>query len=94
MNTRFFKSTLRMITHEFQDNVLVTGLPIACPAEARVVWQVMTTAGPWHARLLALGVARSAKLQTAFFDGKDSECPVVHHPRARLLVLRRTKAAL
>lgn len=60
----------------------------------RLLRQVMTTAGPWHARLLALGEARSAELESAFFDGQDTEGPVVHHPRARLLVLRRTKAAL
>ena len=56
--------------------------------------QVMVTAGPWHARLLAQGSQRIEELEAAFFEGQALDQPVAHHPRARLLVMRRPKAAL
>ena len=51
-------------------------------------------AGPWHARLVAMGAPRMQQVEEAFVKGKDLSQPVVHHPRARLIVLQRNSARL
>ena len=60
------------------------------------MWQVMTEAGPWHARMLSMGSKHMLALEQDFL----AECanpatdPVLHHPRARLIVIQKPKAAL
>lgn len=54
----------------------------------------MTTAGPWHAQVMAMGTARAAELQAAFYKDQELDTALVHRPTARLLVLRRNRAAL
>ena len=51
-------------------------------------------AGPWHARLLALGASHMQHVEESFLNGQDLSQPVVHHPRARLIVLQRNSARL
>ena len=56
----------------------------------------MTEAGPWHARMLSMGSNHMSALKQDFL----AECanpdtdPVLHHPRARLIVIQKPKAAL
>ena len=56
--------------------------------------QVMVHAGPWHARLLALGTKHMQAVEDSFMKNQDLLQPVVHHPRARLVVLQRNNARL
>ena len=56
--------------------------------------QVMVHAGPWHARLLALGAEHMQAVEDSFMKDQDLSQPVVHRPRARLVVLQRNSARL
>ena len=56
--------------------------------------QVMVHAGPWHARLLALGAEHMQAVEQSFMKDQDLSQPVVHQPRARLVVLQRSSARL
>lgn len=59
-------------------------------------WQVMTKAGPWHARSLQMGEDHMSALKQDFlaeYTNSDTDS-VVHHPRARLIVIQKVKAAL
>ncbi len=56
--------------------------------------QAMVHAGPWHARLLALGAEHMQAVEDSFMKDQDLSQPVVHHPRARLVVLQRNSARL
>ena len=56
--------------------------------------QVMVHAGPWHARLLALGTEHMRTVEDSFKEDQNLSQPVVHHPRARLVVLQRNSARL
>ena len=58
--------------------------------------QVMTEAGPWHARLLQLGADHMASLKEEFMAGYPSpkHGPIEHFPRARLILIQKTVSAL
>ncbi len=58
--------------------------------------QVMTEAGPWHARLLQMGADHMALLQRQFMAGCPSAVhgPVEHFPHARLIMIKKSLAAL
>ena len=81
---------------------LLLGLPNlwhmfqSCGKSSRPVLpaQVMVQAGPWHARLLALGAAHMQRIEESLLEGQDLSQAVVHHPCARLVVLQRTSARL
>ena len=56
----------------------------------------MTEAGPWHTRMLAMGPKHMSALKQDFlaeWDNPDTD-PVLHYPRARLIVIQKPKAAL
>ena len=59
-------------------------------------WQVMTEAGPWHARMLSMGSKHMSALKQEFL----AECanpdtdPVLHYPLARMIVIQKPKPAL
>ncbi|DBA86705.1 TPA: hypothetical protein ACH3X1_005155 [Trebouxia sp. C0004] len=59
-------------------------------------WQVMTEAGPWHARLLQMGADHRASLQQQFMAGYScpEHGPIEHFPHARLIMIKKSLAAL
>lgn len=58
-------------------------------------WHVMTCGGPWHARRLQHGDAHMDDLQRRWMrlGGFQAGKPLLHAPRARLVVLRKPVAA-
>ena len=56
----------------------------------------MTEAGPWHARMLSMGSKHMSALKQEFLAecANPDTVPIVHHPRARLIVIQKLKAAL
>ena len=58
--------------------------------------QVMTEAGPWHARLLQMGADHMALLQQQFMAGYPcpEHGPIEHFPPARLIMIKQSLAAL
>lgn len=60
------------------------------------VVQVMTEAGPWHARLLQMGADHMAELRQQYMAGYPSPDfgPIEHFPHARLIMIRKNMAAL
>lgn len=60
------------------------------------LWQVMTEAGPWHARTLSMGPNHMSALKQEFLaeSGTVDTEPIVHYPRARLIVIQKSRAAL
>ncbi|KAL0018269.1 hypothetical protein WJX79_009042 [Trebouxia sp. C0005] len=59
-------------------------------------WQVMTEAGPWHARLLQMGNDHMALLRQQFMAGYPcpEHGPIEHFPHARLIMIQQSLAAL
>lgn len=57
-------------------------------------WQVMTEAGPWHARTLSMGSKHMSPLKQEFLAASPDTVPIVHYPCARLIVIQKPKAAL
>jgi hypothetical protein len=58
--------------------------------------QVMTEAGPWHARLLQMGADHMASLRQQFMAGYPcpEHGPLEHFPHARLIMIKKSLAAL
>ena len=58
--------------------------------------QVMTQAGPWHARLLQLGEEHMEALRQEFMApyANVADKRIEHYPHARLLLIRKRAAAL
>ena len=58
--------------------------------------QVMTEAGPWHARLLQMGAEHMAALHQQFMAGYPcpEHGPIEHFPHARLIMIKQSLAAL
>jgi len=52
------------------------------------VWDVMSSAGPWHATKLRRGEEFMGALRSDFLNSAERASPVVHVPCARKLVLR------
>lgn len=59
-------------------------------------WQVMTQAGPWHARLLQLGEDHMEALRQEFMApyASTADDQIEHSPHARLFLIRKQAAAL
>lgn len=58
--------------------------------------QVMTEAGPWHARTLQMGADHMTAVKQdllAEYANSDTRS-IVHHPRARLIVIQKLRSAL
>lgn len=56
-------------------------------------WEVMTEAGPWNARLMQFGQEYMTNIRQQLEPMYKGQ-PLVHHPRARLLVFKRVCSAV
>ena len=57
------------------------------------MWEGMTRAGPWHAQRLRRGEDFVDGLREEWCGGFAAGEPITHTPSARLIVVRRTRAA-
>ena len=86
----------RLATVQHVYSVLQTQMVERPVVSTDALSQVMTEAGPWHARSLQMGQDHMSALKQDFlaeYANPDTDS-VVHHPRARLIVIQKVQASL
>lgn len=59
---------------------------------ADAFWEIMTRAGPWHARRLQFGDEEMERRKAQFMKDESFPAPLHHTPEARMMVIRRLQS--